>query len=192
MVQGAKELLIQFRRANENNDQVVEINRSIQSRWKNPPPDSYKVNWDAALNSKEKRTGIGVIIQDNLGRVFAAQSKTIYALYDPTTAEAEGALYALELSRDSGLHEVMLEGDSKIVVIALTGMESNCCRYGQVIDDAKAVLNAFRGWEVCHVKREANMAAVDLQRRRLIKAWIGFGLKKSLNVLLTVLLTPSM
>jgi hypothetical protein len=36
--------------------------------------------------------GIGVIIQDNLGRVFAAQSKTIQAMYDPNTAEAIAAL----------------------------------------------------------------------------------------------------
>lgn len=177
LIQEAEELLSQFRRANENNlSQVAETTRTLQVRWTNPPPNSYKANWDAAKNLKEKRIGIGVIIRDNMGPVFAAQCKTIHAVYDPTTAEAVAALHALELSRDSGLQEVLLEGDSKIVVTALKDIDSNFCRYGQVIDDAKVVLKAFRGWEVLHHAHEKLIwLRMDLQRRRPVTTWTRFG-----------------
>jgi hypothetical protein len=42
---------------------------------------------------------------------------------------------------------------------ALEEKEQSSCIYGQVIDDAKLVLKGFIGWEVCHIKRELNMAA---------------------------------
>jgi hypothetical protein len=72
--------------------------------------------------------GIGVIIRDNLGRVFTAQSKTIQAMYDPNTAEAIAALHDIELSCDSGLQEVLLEGDS-MNVVTLKDIDSNLCHY---------------------------------------------------------------
>jgi hypothetical protein len=95
-----------------------------------------------------QRIGIGVIIRDHRGLVFTAQSKTIRAAYDPTTAEAVAALYAIELSRDTGLKPE--EGAAR------RGFEDSdfgtqwarsqlVSFYGQVIDDAKAVLNTFHG-----------------------------------------------
>lgn len=165
IVQEAEKLLRQYRRVNDNSStQVADSNVASPVRWYSPLPEKYKANWDTAVDLKEKRIGIGVIIRDRRGMVFVALSKTIRAIYDPTTIEAVAALYAIELSRDTGLTKVLLEGDSNIVVMALNGMDPSWCRYGQVIDDAKAVLNTFHGWEVRYVKREANKAAHNLAK----------------------------
>lgn len=146
IVQEAEELLRQYKRANDNSPtEVAKLNMVIPICWSNPPPNRYKVNWDAAIDLKEKRIGIGVIIRDHRGLVFAAQSKTIRAAYDPTTVEAVASLYAIELSCDSRPKEVLLEGDSKTMVMALNDTDPSWCRYGQVIDDAKAMLNTFYG-----------------------------------------------
>jgi ribonuclease HI len=66
-----------------------------------------------------------VIIRDHQGWVFAALSKTIQIFLDPTMAEAAAALLAVEFSRDSGLQHVILEGDSKNVVLALSETDAN-------------------------------------------------------------------
>jgi ribonuclease HI len=110
-----------------------------------------------------------VIIRDNQGWVFAALSKTIQISLDPTMAEAAAALLAVEFSRDSGLQHVILEGDSKNVVLALSETNANLSRYGQIIEDAKVVLRGFRSWEVRHVYRQANMAAQEAKLREYVQ-----------------------
>jgi cystathionine beta-lyase/cystathionine gamma-synthase len=60
--------------------------------------------------------------------------------------------------------------------MTLNGEELSWCRYGQVFEDAKKVLNSFHGWEVRYVKRDANMAAHGLAKEatRIVmdRAWI--------------------
>jgi isoaspartyl peptidase/L-asparaginase-like protein (Ntn-hydrolase superfamily) len=45
-----------------------------KANWKAPPSGMYKANWDAALNPKSERIGIGIVIRDKEGNVKAAQS----------------------------------------------------------------------------------------------------------------------
>jgi hypothetical protein len=81
----------------------------------------------------------GVIICDDRGRVHAAQSKTLSALV---------ALQGVELSRDLGLQDIHLEGDSLQVVSMIQKQEDSWCRFGQIGVDIKLVLGFFRSWDI--------------------------------------------
>jgi hypothetical protein len=56
--------------------------------------------------------GVGVIIRDEKGVVIAALSKTVSPIQEPAVGEAMGALAAAKFSRDIGLFNIILEGDS--------------------------------------------------------------------------------
>jgi hypothetical protein len=45
--------------------------------------------------------------------------------------------------------------------------EKNWCRYGQVIDDARIMLNSLQTWKVNHVRREAYGIAHRLAKEAL-------------------------
>jgi hypothetical protein len=45
--------------------------------------------------------------------------------------------------------------------------EKNWCRYGQVIDDARIMLNSIQTWKVNYVRREANGIAHRLAKEAL-------------------------
>ena len=45
--------------------------------WSPPRGDCFKVNVDGATFSKQKATGLGVVIRDDKGRVEAALSRRI-------------------------------------------------------------------------------------------------------------------
>jgi hypothetical protein len=90
-----------------------------QVQWRPPPQNTYKVNWDAALDSVNQRMGVGVIVRDHMGRVIAARSTTVEFSSEPVVAEAIAALHAAEFSRDLGLPKIILEGDSLQVVNAV-------------------------------------------------------------------------
>ena len=124
----------------------------MRTKWSNPPLGRLKANWDVALNSVVKRIGTGVIIQDDKGVVFAALSRSVEACPAPVIVEAMGALHAIEFCQDSGLLNIMLEGDSLQVVQAVNAKGEQWLRFGQIIDDIQVVLSLFQRWEVSHVK----------------------------------------
>lgn len=117
-----------------------------------------------AIRVERKWTGFGVIVRDHDGMVCAALSKTMEVCPDPTTAEAMGALCAVEFCRDLGLQDMIREGDLKPVVQALKDNGPPWCKYGQVICDIHAVSTGFRSWTVEHVSREANHATHGLAK----------------------------
>ena len=128
-------------------------------KWMSPPSGMYKANRDIALDAKQNRMGIGVITRDVKGAVAGSMSRTVSMSHEPANGEAMGALAAAEFSRDTGLFNIILEGNSKQVVDAITSKGSHWCKYGHIIGDICEVMKGFRRWEVGHVKREANEAA---------------------------------
>jgi hypothetical protein len=46
-----------------------------------------KINWNAALNSMSRKTGIGVVVRNEVGEVVGALAKLIPIVQDPTAAK---------------------------------------------------------------------------------------------------------
>ena len=74
----------------------------------------------------------------------------------------------MEFSKDLGLPDIIMEGDSLQVVQALRELGPNLRPYEQIVDDARVVLGLHRSWMVYHVKREANSAAHYLAKFALL------------------------
>lgn len=127
--------------------------------WRAPPPGIYKIKWDAALDSKKRKLGFGLIERDSNGHVHATASYSVDAWVEPVVAEALAALRAAEFCQNRGLERIILEGDSLQVVHALNKPRSNWNMHGQIVGDIKVVLRSFYSWEICHTKRGGNTAA---------------------------------
>ncbi|KAK9988900.1 hypothetical protein SO802_029139 [Lithocarpus litseifolius] len=92
--------------------------------WTPPRNGWFKVNVDGAIFSKQKNAGIGVLIRDDLGRVEVALSRKVDAPLGAVALEAKAFEAGLLFARDIGLHDVVLEGDSLILINALRGTSS--------------------------------------------------------------------
>ena len=57
-------------------------------RWLPPPPGVVKINTDAALNSLQGRTGLGMVARDCDGKVVASSCRRMSANFHPQVAEA--------------------------------------------------------------------------------------------------------
>ena len=68
---------------------------------------------------------------------------TIKTKQEPLIGEALGALYAAEFGRDVGVQDVILEGDSPIVIKALQSVTENLSPYGHFIEDTRLLLQCF-------------------------------------------------
>jgi hypothetical protein len=64
--------------------------------WQPPPPGTFKIKWDVALDSKKRKMGVGFIVRDSNGRVSAAASYSVDSLMEPAVVETLAALRAAE------------------------------------------------------------------------------------------------
>ena len=104
-----------------------------RTRWKPPPVDMFKINFDGAVFAEENCSGVGVIVQDREGLVIAAMSEKIPQLLQPTEIEAMAATRAFEFAREVGISEAILEGDSLLVIKALATKDIGLAPFGLLI-----------------------------------------------------------
>jgi hypothetical protein len=145
------------------------------AKWIKPIHGEVKCNWDAAINSKKKCMGVGVVARDDRGRVVAAKARFFPGIVNPTVAESMGAWQAVVMCCDMRFPQVVFEGDSLNVVSAHNN-EDPCWSFGQIIEDIKAKIQDIPSVRVQHVPREANNVAHSLAKvavsQMLDKFWI--------------------
>jgi hypothetical protein len=95
------------------------VGEAPMTGWKAPPQDSFKINWDAGMDQKRGRVGLGVVIRDHQGRMWASKSRTVRGFMDPKTGETMAALMAVQFCQEMGFHNAHFEGDAKVVVEAI-------------------------------------------------------------------------
>lgn len=71
----------------ENSEEPSSLERA-DPRRQPPPKNMIKMNWDAGVNVKEGRVGLGLFAKDSQGMFMAARSVTHEIQADLTTAEA--------------------------------------------------------------------------------------------------------
>jgi ribonuclease HI len=131
----------------------------LRSAWQAPPQGWYKANWDASVDRKKGRVGLGVIIRDHNGAMWVARSQTRHGFLDPTAAEAWAALLAVQISRDLGICQIQLEGDAKNVVAAVNADGTDESGWGQITEDIRFSLQSIPRWEMGYSRRDTNKVA---------------------------------
>ena len=81
------------------------IKPARRTRWKPPVQEVMKINFDGAIFTKEKSSGLGVIIRNRQGLVVASIATRIPQQLRPVEIEAMAASKALEFARELGIAE---------------------------------------------------------------------------------------
>ncbi|XP_059440460.1 uncharacterized protein LOC132172918 [Corylus avellana] len=117
LVQEAQTSLEEFQRVN-NKAQCAAANNSDPAGvlWNPPPHSMIKMNWDAGLNLKEGRVGLGLIARDSNGTVLATRSLSLAIQTESTTAKALATVYAITFCKELGFDNIIYESDSMQVI----------------------------------------------------------------------------
>ena len=89
-------------------------------------------------------------------------------LHSPLQIEARAASSALQLAKELGFNQIVLEGDSKVLMHPLADNSPFLSTVGSLIDDIRFNAVFFTKLHYSHVKREGNMVAHSLARYALI------------------------
>uniref|UniRef100_A0A803Q1A0 Reverse transcriptase domain-containing protein n=1 Tax=Cannabis sativa TaxID=3483 RepID=A0A803Q1A0_CANSA len=85
----------------------------ILQEWEPPPVGSLKLNTDAAISSRQNRTGGGALVRDHAGKVLAATAFNRIGQLHPQAAEGWALLEALKWCYDKGINIHQVEVDCK-------------------------------------------------------------------------------
>ena len=158
----ASDSLHEFQRSRSVPQQTV---RPIPpGSWTPPPPGWLKFNFDGATFKDRKLAGLGGVIRNDNGLIMAAFTQTIPLPTSVEMVEVLAARSALVLAKELCLNQVLLEGDSEIIIKALSNGGRESSSYGHILLDIKLLTPAFRGVSFCHSRRQANKVAHRLAR----------------------------
>ena len=139
----------------------------VKKRWKPPPADLVKINFDDTTCSGTNKSGLNVVIKDSMGQVLASCSKVVNQAHNSSEVEAMAAGLALSFAAEIGVKNAILEGDSLLVVNALTDFESSMSHIGPLINDANYYSYSFEKLLYSHVIRDCNSVAHSLAKHAL-------------------------
>ena len=153
--------LMEFRAVQPKKQSLIARPRT---KWKAPPGEMYKINFDGATFSDEGRAGIGVVIRNNQDMVMASMSHNVPLPISVVELETLAATKALEVSLDLGFCFDDLEGDLEIVMYALKDDSASLASFGLLIQEVKTYAEQFQCIRFSHVGREGNSIADNLAR----------------------------
>ena len=87
--------------------------------WKPSTQPLFKVNFDGVVFNDVEKAGTRVVIQDNMGLVLASMSYSVPFANSVVMVEAIVVVKALTFAKDIGLHFIVLEGDSELIMNSL-------------------------------------------------------------------------
>ena len=156
----ATDSLQEFQRALSVPQPALRLVSSIS--WTPPPSGWMKVNFDRATFKERNLAGLDGVIRNDNGLIMAA-----FTIPLPTSVEMVEVLAArsaLVLAKELCLNQVQLEGDSEIIINALSNGGKDSSSFGHILLDIKLLSSAFLGVSFCHSHRQANKVVHCLAR----------------------------
>ncbi|KAL0010764.1 hypothetical protein SO802_005872 [Lithocarpus litseifolius] len=135
------------------------------SDWVPSPSGLCKINVDGAFFPTKKLAGIGVVIRDQQGRLFAALCRKIRAQMGVLEIEAKAYEAGILFARHLGLKNGVLEGDSLIVSNALKQAAQPPTSVAAIVEGINVLSSDVGVVAYSHVRRTGNKPAHILARQ---------------------------
>jgi len=128
-----------FLQANAPLETEVLVGPCEKSSWIRPPVDFLKCNWDASIDGRSKKMGLGLVVRDSSGGFRAVAISIIPYITDLEIAKSIAARWVVSMCAELGFQSVVFEGDALVVVNSLLS-PSPCWRIcGGIVEDTRSV-----------------------------------------------------
>jgi hypothetical protein len=145
---------------NQSSQHLADVKKQNKFlKWQSPPEGIVKVNVDAAFNSDSQLGATGVVIRGDQAQFIAASCKWITDISDVLTAEAYACREGAPLVCRLKIPKAIIETDSQELVSLWKTRTNNRSRILLVLNQIQELSRNCTFFDVCHVRREANLAA---------------------------------
>jgi ribonuclease HI len=120
---------------------------------------TFKVNFDAAINSNAGYVGVGLVARDFMGHLKAAKRLSFHVLTDAYNAELMAAFQAVIFCNQASFLNVIFEGDALKVIKDVNSPPPYLSRSGHLLEGLKQEVGNLNFYSFVHVERNCNEAA---------------------------------
>ncbi|XP_057820526.2 uncharacterized protein LOC131033335 [Cryptomeria japonica] len=126
--------------------------------WRKPVSGKYKLNFDGAAQGNPGEAGFGAIVRNCQGKCVAAAHGYICTATN-NKAELIRLRRGLILCRDKDFSNVDIEGDSQLVINAISKGQIANWKLKQWIPGIQNLINLLLDYAIAHNYRKGNRAA---------------------------------
>ena len=126
-------------------------------KWKKPPADFSKLNFDGAVKI-DSTASAGFVLRNCEGMPILASAKSL-GKSNVIVAEAVALRAGLQAALLQGIHNILVEGDSKILIDSVNRKSNTPWRIKYIVEDIWSMSVHFSNITFAHIWREANFVA---------------------------------
>ncbi|XP_040944950.1 uncharacterized protein [Gossypium hirsutum] len=153
----ASSLNKEFRICNMSNVPLLSQN-IVEKRWKKPPKDVLKINFDATVG--ENKTGYGMVIRDEEGFVLGGGGGIKEGRRSVEEAECMAFEESIKMACRLNIKDhVLFETDHVGLVNRLSNSANDVTTIGARIKDCTAAFNSFKSASLIWTERSCNTVA---------------------------------
>ncbi|KAA3467625.1 reverse transcriptase [Gossypium australe] len=131
----------------------------IEKKWRPPPGQMLKINFDGAFEARRKRAALGVVVRDRKGRILLSKSELYNGVESAFAAEALACRLATITALERSREEVIIERDSMSIIKKCNNPEFDKLEVGVFIQDIQGMKSKCRCIRFEYTPRKANNLA---------------------------------
>lgn len=133
--------------------------RALPQGWTPPTAHTIKINVDAALPSNSGNFRVGMVARNSQGVAQWWSRREMVGRPNPTDAEALAVLHGLEVARQHGWSDIILETDCLPVYRYLVAESRSLISFGAILDSCLSFHDFFSSLSFSFVRRSGNTLA---------------------------------
>ncbi|KAA3468559.1 reverse transcriptase [Gossypium australe] len=139
-------------------------------KWKCPPENRLKINFDRAFDGKNKASASGVVVRDSRGNVIISCAIIHRGVQTAFEAEALACRRATQIALDMDRKDSIIEGDSLTVIKKCQSSDQDKSQISPYIFDVHSMKSRDKSLKYEYIPRSANnlahVLAVETLRRK--------------------------
>ncbi|KAA3454812.1 reverse transcriptase [Gossypium australe] len=138
-----------------------------EKRWRNPPQQVVKINFDGAFDKDGHQSASGVVARNSEGKVLVSGTSLHEMVDSAFAAEAIACREAVQMGINMQKEEIWVEGDSLTVIKKCKNPGADRSQIGAYIKDIHQMQAVFKSIRFYFIPRTANNLAHTLATEAL-------------------------
>ena len=140
------------------------LDTPLESRWRPPDQDNFKLNMSIFMVKESKLVGIGIVVRDAQSVVLAALQQKVEKCDRKIQMHAVAVLLAVQFAYDMGFRRLEVDIPYKDLLLLLQDDDTCFAPIGPLIDDILWIKNSCSFCKFSFVNSVCNKAALALAK----------------------------